>query len=943
MFHNTAATLRLFLLALALVVVPSAAFAQGSLAGVVTDETGGVLPGVTVEASSPALIEQIRAVASDGNGAYRIVDLRPGLYTVTFTLPGFNVFIRDEIVLEGTAVVTVDGDMQLGSLEESITVTGESAIVDVQSSTKEQVLTEQLLNTIPTGRQAWNVGYTLPGITLNRPGRVVGGAGGIQQVRMGVHGANQNETTIEIDGMQVNANHGNGSTQQYFNQNMTQEMSFQTSANSAETQKGGVRLNMIPQTGGNTFSGTFLAVAVPSEDFVGDNFTGTGLKEAGLRTPNKPLHTSDYNASVGGPIVRDRAWFYTSFRRIASNLTLADSVFPDGSRIVDPQWIRQGSGRVTANLSATSKITGFFERSKKFRGTSNASAGDEFLATRRRPADGRYYDMGQAKLTSTVGTSILFEAGYSFSRQNWSLEYQEDVAKDRGTPEWFANASRQDRTLGTRRVAASSSQFFDSTRNVVTSSLSYVTGSHAVKTGVQWNFGPRKGERFANADLVQRYRNGVPSDVVVYNTPNNNEVTMDADLGVYVQDSWRVDNLTINAGVRYDYYKASIPANSVLGGRFVPARSFAAVTLPTFNDVSPRFGATYDLFGDGTTAVKVGVNKYVASESADYARPYDPAVNDSDTRNWDDLNGDDIAQDNEIGPSNDNNFGLASSRRPDENLKREYNIEYAASIDRQLNNSVSVSLGYYRRTYHRLWFTDNVLVTAADYLPVSVNSPLNGEELTVYNLDPAKRGQRDRVDTNAPDGARKQTYNGIEATFVARTPGNGRIIGGVTYDRTRIKDCSPDDPNANGGRFCDQFGSNVDIPFKPLIKLSGFYPLPVWGIELAGSLQSAPGEILENNWDVGRRIIPGLTQSGIDVALISPGSLFADQITQLDLSIAKAIEFGASNRVRLQLELFNVFNSNVVLNQRQTFGSRLYTPTRIMPPRLLQIGASFNF
>ena len=532
MFGNSGASLRLFLVVVVLLVVPTAAFAQGSISGVVADETGGVLPGVTVEASSPALIEGTRVAVSDGDGNYRIADLRPGNYSVSFTLPGFNVYIRDEIELEGNAVLNVDGDMQLGALEESITVTGESAIVDVQSSSKEQVLTEELLNTIPTGRQAWNVGYTLPGVTLNRPGRVVGGAGGIQQVRMGVHGADQNETTIEIDGMQVNANHGNGSTQQYFNQNMTQQMSFTTSANSAETQKGGVRLNMIPQTGGNTFSGTFLAVAVPSEDFVSNNFTQE-LKDAGLRTPNRPLSTSDYNASVGGPIVRDRAWFYGSFRRVASKVTLADSTFPDGSIIADPQWIRQGSGRVTANVGATSKITGFFERSKKFRGVSNASAGDSFLATRRRPADGRYYDMGQAKLTSTIGTSILFEAGYSFSRQNWSLEVQEGVAEERGTPAWFAKASRQDRILRTRRVAGPSSSFFDSTRNVVSSSLSYVTGSHAVKTGVQWNYGPRSGQRLANADLVQRYRNGVPSDVIVYNTPNNNEVTMDADLGLY--------------------------------------------------------------------------------------------------------------------------------------------------------------------------------------------------------------------------------------------------------------------------------------------------------------------------------------------------------------------------------------------------------------------------
>jgi len=943
MLGNTVILLRTLTIGAALLSLPIAAFAQGSIAGTVADETGGVVPGVTIEATSPALIEGARVAVSDGSGNYRIADLRPGTYAVTFTLAGFNVFVRDGIDLEGNAVLNVDGDMQLGSLEESITVTGEAALVDVQSSSKETVLTEELLNTIPTGRQAWNVGYTLPGVTLNNPGRVVGGAGGIQQVRMGVHGANQNETTIEIDGMQVNANHGNGSTQQYFNQNMTQQMSFTTSANSAETQKGGVRLNMIPQTGGNTFSGTLLAVAVPNESFIGDNYTDSGLKEAGLKVPNRPLSTSDYNVSMGGPIVRDRAWFYGSVRRVASKLTLADSTFPDGSIIADPQWVRQGSGRVTVNLGATSKITGFFERSKKFRGVSNASAGDSFLATRRRPADGRFYDMGQVKLTSTIGTSVLVEAGYSMSRQNWSLEYQEGVAEQRGSAAWYAKASRQDRSLGTRRVAGPSSSFFDSTRNVVNSSISYITGSHAVKTGVQWNFGPRKGERLANADLVQRYRNGVPSDVLVYNTPNSNNAVMDADLGLYAQDSWRMDNLTLNVGLRFDYYKASIPANTVQGGRFVPARSFNAVTLPTFSDLSPRLGFTYDLFGDGTTAIKGGINKYVASMSADFARAYDPSISDSDARNWDDLNGDDIAQDNEIGLSNDNNFGLASTRRPHDDIQRVYNIEYSASIDRQLSEGLSVSMGVYRRTFHRLWFTDNVMVTKANYLPVGIASPLDGTALTVYNLDPAYRGKVDRVDSVAPDGSRRQIYNGIEATFVARTPGNGRILGGITYDRSREKNCSPDDPNANGGRFCDQFGSNVSIPFQALIKVSGFYPLPVWGVELSGSFQSAPGEMLGNNWDVGRGDIPGLTQSGIDVPLISPGSKYADQITQLDLSLAKAVEFGVTNRVRFQLELFNVFNNNVVLNQRQTYGSRLYTPTRIMSARLVQLGASFNF
>src|SRR5262245_21915575 len=280
-------------------VLPHACFAQGTIAGVVRDATGGVLPGVTVEASSPALIEKVRTVSTDSEGVYRIVDLRPGLYTVTFTLPGFSTFRREGVTLEGSAVATVNGELRVGALEENVTVTGEAPIVDTQSTVKEQVLNRELLDTIPTGRQVWTVGYTLPGVTLN--GTDVGGTGGIQQERMGVHGAGQNETTIEIDGMIVNTNHGNGSTQQYFNDEMVQEMAFQTASNSAETQRGGVRLNMIPQTGGNRFAGSTVFSAVPNDGWQSDNITDA-LQKAGLGTSGRTVHLHDYSGQIGGPI-----------------------------------------------------------------------------------------------------------------------------------------------------------------------------------------------------------------------------------------------------------------------------------------------------------------------------------------------------------------------------------------------------------------------------------------------------------------------------------------------------------------------------------------------------------------------------------------------------------------------------------------------------------------
>jgi hypothetical protein len=283
---------RFALILTAVLALPAMARAQAAISGVVTDESGGALPGVTVEASSPALIEKTRTVITDGEGLYRLVDLRPGVYTVTFTLPGFATLVRDQITLSGTATVTVNGQLKVGALEETLTVTGEAPMVDTTSAAREQVVDRELLDALPTGRQMWTVAVTLPGVSLN--GQDVGGAGGLQQTRMRAFGAVEQEVTIEVDGILMNSVHGGGSTQQYFNDGMVQEMSVATGALDAETQTGGVRLNMIPQTGGNVFSGSVVAVSVPSPSFQSDNLSDE-LRNATCGPTNAPCGLTSVN------------------------------------------------------------------------------------------------------------------------------------------------------------------------------------------------------------------------------------------------------------------------------------------------------------------------------------------------------------------------------------------------------------------------------------------------------------------------------------------------------------------------------------------------------------------------------------------------------------------------------------------------------------------------
>src|SRR6476469_6867131 len=291
--------------------IPVQLHAQSAIAGTVKDTSGAVLPGVTVEAASPVLIEKTRSAVTDGSGQSRIIDLRPGIYTVTFTLAGFATVIREGVDLPATFTANIDASMRVGSLEESITVSGSSPVVDVQSATQQQVLSRELLEAVPTGRNLWGVGATLTGVSLSAPD--VGGTAGMQQTYMAVHGSDRRDNSIQVDGMVVNGIEGDGAIQNYFNQGMFEEMSYQTSALGAEVQSSGVRLNMIPKDGSNVFKGSLFWSHTPGA-WQSDNFTQE-LAATGLRAPNRVRRIFDLNPGLGGPILKDKIWFFGTFRR----------------------------------------------------------------------------------------------------------------------------------------------------------------------------------------------------------------------------------------------------------------------------------------------------------------------------------------------------------------------------------------------------------------------------------------------------------------------------------------------------------------------------------------------------------------------------------------------------------------------------------------------------
>ena len=959
--------------------LPALAQAQSAIAGVARDDSGGVMPGVTVEAASPALIEKTRAVVTDDQGAYRIVDLRPGLYTISFTLEGFNTFKREGLELPSNFTATVNGEMKVGSLNESITVSGSAPVVDLQSAATAQVLPRAVLDAIPTGRSIWATGQLVPGVSLSAPD--VGGSRGMQQVYMAVHGSETRDNANLVDGLRMNSFDVDGSIQAYFNDLMFEEIGYQTTALPADMGGGGVRINMVPKDGGNLFRGTQIVNWQPG-GLSGTNLTDE-IKAKGLSSNQRLIRNRDINGAFGGPVKKDALWFYTSYRVWGVDQTIPNAFYnadptnrtyrPDLSKqVVDDNLIRSGLIRLTAR-KGPHKMAGYIDSIIKDRGhEGNANTLEEAYGVR---LPKNYYT-SSVKYTGAYTSRMLVESGLSIEQNAYSTQDPQpslipgSIARTEitgvpgGAPAgaiWSANATP--RLYRGPNIAYSWS-----------ASASYVTGSHSFKVGTTYGWGLIQREQSLVGDLVQRYSVGRPSQVTVYNTPTLSQVNNTYDVGVYAQDSWKLNRLTINPGIRFDAFNSTYGAQSSAAGRFVPARTFAAAPeseQPRWKNVVPRLGAVYDVFGDNKTALKASWSRYVRNYTSGLTDSYNPVILSSDTRTWSDVNLDDIAQDNEIGPSTNANFGLKSNRTMQPGLQRPSNTEMGASLQRQIVDGMSMSLSYTRRTYDNIIATRNIAVqpmgtpNTTGYTAVQVTNPADSTQTaTIYNLDPALFGKVDLYDFNS-DVNRRQ-YNSWDLSFQSKL-GHGTVFGGFSTSQMLLNSCDQTDPNyvatstagnAMGGRtglaYCNQF--DYGMPYRAQFKMAGTYPLP-FGAALSGSFQSNPGGgntqngieqsntntlVLTRSQFAARAPGQTLTQPTASVALLQPGTEYFPRLNTLDIRISKKVSFGPRS-VTLAIDAFNALNNNVVTDTTQVFGASLGRVNGILPPRIIQLGGTLNF
>jgi hypothetical protein len=999
-----------------LLIIPVVAYAQASLTGTVKDSSGAVLPGVTVEAASDVLIEKVRTTQTDGSGRYQLLDLRPGAYVVTFTLTGFSSHRRDGIELSGSGTVSVNADLRVGAVAETVTVTGETPIVDVRSVTRQQVLTADTIDALPSSRNFVTLARMIPGTSGG--GNDVGGSV-LQDVgtALTVRGSNNTDTRITLNGISVMTLQAGGSLGgQQPDVGSAQEITVDTSSLSADLPTGGPRINFIPRDGGNRFSDSgFFNFA--NSSLQGTNYSDA-LKAAGLATPGRIQRNWDLSESFGGPFRKDRLWFWVSthFNDVANEVPVLENknAFDptkwnyeplEGHPGVNRGNVQQTSLRVTWQATPRNKIAGTYkvDRWCACPNAINATTSPEAANDRRFPR----LRQEHLEWTSTVSNRLMFEAVGMHLFERWGnmdLRSVDDGGSLDSTQAAAVSKMISVVEQGTGALGTTPAGMTYRLRNTFNNTLvpnyayrlalSYITGSHAVKVGYNRTHGFLQQMTYNFQPFQYRFLNGVPNQITVYATPYTSISNEDNDMGLYVQDRWTMNRITVSGALRYDYFGTSFPAQTIGPGLLQPNRNlqFPEQDNLGWKDITYRSGFVYDLLGTGKTAVRVSFNKYLLGQTLNglgsSPSPANAFVNQAN-RTWNDraglgINNDYIPQcdffnplaNGECGPTSPNTFGTAGGVLDtfDPDLlrgwgNRQMNYEFMAGVQHEILPRVSLDLGYFRRIWGNFQVTDNVLRTAADYtqfsmvVPTDPRLPNSGQTITgLYDVIPAKFSDTRNYNTLSDKfGNQIEHWNGMEVAVNARLH-NGLTLQAAVGSAKQVEDnCEivaqlPEMLSlaAAGGlpasvrpaQFCHR-----ESPFLTQIKGFGVYTVPKILVQTAVTLRSSPGAAynaslvatnayLAANSTLGRQLAAG-ANGNMPVALVAPNTTYLDRRNELDLRVGKVLKAGRSRSI-VSLDIYNALNTDKPITVNQSYASWL-APTEILNPRVAKISVQFDF
>ena len=939
---------------------------SGNIDGIVTDTSGAALPGVTVTLTGPALQVPQLVTTTDAEGHYKFIDIPRGTYQARFELQGFDPLVRQGLELNAGFTARINVTLKVGSLQETVTVTGASPVVDLSTTRGGQnVSTDLLTIALPGLKQMADVIQMTPGLHATdgyKPGNI-GLSGRARFNTYGIDSGNTN-VTIMVDGFKIIAN----SQPDFAN---TVETDVKTYGNSAEVKEAGALINMVTKSGGNDFHGRYSEAYMRQP---AGNLTPYLQKDRGLSVGAALQYHNDASADLGGRIVRDKLWFFGSYRDRRNQTTrpgLVLSPGPDGvyltgdeppalpkSRLQNPTI--KGSYQITPKFQfvvdyAKEDTHADVDYQKTIFNAQSTSAPDfthiAFEATQVFhwvPTRWKY------EVKGTPSDHLLFDA--QFGRSTYLLDYTPQEACGLTPPTY----DRQTLLL----TGCAIQQQSDFTMWVGDTSLTYVPtqflgGNHEFKVGYQLSLRDITGNSSlvpqGNYALMFDVLNGVPHQASQFETSNApvEPDNWDNVYSTYFQDLWRLGRrLTLNLGVRYDYQHSYVPEQTREAGPFAAAATFPKIEVGGWGHFGPRGGFAWDLTGSGTTVLK-GSYGWFNSEAA-LSADYNPnTIFNTDFR-WHDLNGDGKYQPGEVnfdtsaaGPDFLSTTSAANARiNPD--LRLSHVQELSVSLERELAPSLAVRGLYVMKRIGDSFSTVNVLrpysafnipITRRDPGPDGVLSTADdGAIVTIYDYDAAYRGAnfQGNMAVNRPDG-RSDIYNSYEASITRRLTGSWSLLAAYTatkYHRWLIG--VPTSPN-------DEFFP-LDEQWRWNMKVNGNYNFPH---------DVTVGAIVELvNGSYGQRTYvfratdasgPPLRQLASATIRLEPyGTRQEPHQTTFNARASKKFTF-ARKSVNLSFDVLNVTNSNAITAVTYVSGPSFGRVSDILPPRALRVGATFDF
>ena len=946
------------LVALALLAV-APAFAQqtGTITGTATDEQGAVLPGVTVTVESAALITP-RSTTTGAGGSYSHPALPPGAYTVSFALSGFQTLVQEGVRVSVARTLQVNASMGISGVEETVTVTGDAPVVDVRSATVQTNIERELLEAVPTGRNPWVMAGLAPGMVTGQLD--VGGSNGMQQYSMEIFGSSASMQSFQVDGLKVNWPGGDGGwTMQYYGFSMYEEFNFQTSTHTAESDTGGVLMNMVVKTGGNEFSGDAIAL-----------YNATSLQGEAQEPGANPITKAiDLNGTLGGPIVRDKVWFFTAYRDWVHEQEVSVPADYVGPQPIDDNRIRNLSGKFTMQASDNDRLSVTLQRNWKDRyhrrDAPYRAVPDELARYQDQWADNYIASynrvLGDAALLDLRFGRMVGVTPYILYTEYCGIPVDEypdagpctenDISVVDPVRQEMFNADRRGESWGPNH------------RNQFNGSLTYFldteSGSHNFKFGGQASREFIESRQFKSGDAYGILEDGVPDQINISRTPKTSHERLNT-WAFYAQDAWTIgDRLTLNIGVRLDGIYGYVPVQSS------PAGTWAALSeqlsdavfevtseiggLPDWPmNIGPRLSFAYDLFGDGRAALKGGWGRYYTQTGSALSGSANPNAGSSANVGWNDLDGDKLV---DIGPSGTladspeldlsrfTGFTGGASTVYDPDANRPYSDDISLGVDMTLGSDVSFSATYHRRHHRDSLGRLNQARPPSAYDQISFSCNNCPEpSYTAYELKEEYRGLQQSVVTSLD--ILKSDYNGVAFQLQKRLSNRWQILGGATFSSHKGVVHSPPRDGTdwnNPNRLINRENGSIltDLPW--VVNFAGSYQAP-WDIQLGWNYRARAGNPL-----VATARATGLVQGSESIYAYERGDERTEAVSQLlDFNVRKMVNVGEA-RFEVGVDAANIFNTQPALSLNTSFGSRYLSPTRRLTPRIIRFTAKILF